>query len=137
MCNLYTLAPWEVAHLVQHHRLIGFDVQEVMRGSNETMDVRPNHEAPVVVGRDGQRIVETMRWGFPQPRFAGSNAPVTNVRNAASGYWQPWLKREQRCLVPASAFAEPTATRASRSCSAGSSAPMGSHSCTPASGASG
>jgi putative SOS response-associated peptidase YedK len=48
-----------------------------------------------------------MRWGFPPPPATGSKAPVTNVRNAASGYWKPWLKREQRCLVPASAFAEP------------------------------
>jgi putative SOS response-associated peptidase YedK len=36
-----------------------------------------------------------------------SKAPVTNVRNTKSSYWKPWLKREQRCLVPVSAFAEP------------------------------
>jgi len=107
MCNLYTLAPWEVAHLMEYPRLIGLDFQEAMRGRNETMDVYPNYQAPVVVVRDGQRIVETMRWGFPPPPFMASKAPVTNVRNTKSSYWKPWLKREQRCLVPVSAFAEP------------------------------
>ena len=28
----------------------------------------PNYDAPVAVVRDGPRIVETMRWGFPPPR---------------------------------------------------------------------
>jgi len=32
MCNLYTLAPWEVRHLIQHYRLIGTEFEEVMRG---------------------------------------------------------------------------------------------------------
>lgn len=54
-----------------------------------------------------KRLVETMRWGFPPPPFMGSKAPVTNVRNTKSGYWKPWLKTGQRCLVLASAFAEP------------------------------
>ena len=41
MCNLYTLAPWEVRHLIRHYRLIGRDFEEVMRGRNETLDVYP------------------------------------------------------------------------------------------------
>ena len=45
MCNLYTLAPWEVRHLIQHYRLIGRDFEEVMRGCNETLDVYPNRRA--------------------------------------------------------------------------------------------
>lgn len=49
-----------------------------------------------------------MRWGFPPPPFMGSKAPVTNIRNTASNYWKPWLKKpEQRCIVPATAFSEP------------------------------
>jgi hypothetical protein len=46
MCTLYTLAPWEVRHLIQHYRLIGRDFEEVMRGRNETLDVYPNRPAP-------------------------------------------------------------------------------------------
>lgn len=107
MCNLYTLAPWEVRHLVQHYRLIGTEFAEIMGGRNDTMDVYPNFEAPVALVREGVRVVDKMRWGFPPPPFVGSKAPVTNVRNTASAYWRPWLKREQRCIVPASAFSEP------------------------------
>jgi hypothetical protein len=39
MCNLYTLAPWEVRHLIRHYTLIGQDFEEVMRVRNETLDV--------------------------------------------------------------------------------------------------
>lgn len=107
MCNLYTLAPWEVSNLIRHHRLIGLELEEAMRGRNDEMRIYPNYEAPVAVVRDGNRVIETMRWGFPPPPFMTSKAPVTNVRNTNSSYWKPWLKKEQRCLVPASAFAEP------------------------------
>ncbi len=48
-----------------------------------------------------------MRWGFPAPPFYQIKANVTNVRNTASGYWKPYLKPGQRCLVPATAFSEP------------------------------
>jgi putative SOS response-associated peptidase YedK len=38
----------------------------------------------------------------------GSKAPVTNVRNTASAYWRPSIaNKAQRCIVPATAFAEP------------------------------
>jgi hypothetical protein len=33
MCNLYTLAPWEVRHLVQHYRLIGRDFELEIAGN--------------------------------------------------------------------------------------------------------
>lgn len=109
MCNLYTLrlSAWEVRNLMQHYTLIGKDWEETMGARNDALMIYPNYEAPVVVVRDGQRLVETMRWGFPPPPFLTSKAPVTNVRNTSSGYWKPWLKRDQRCLVPATAFAEP------------------------------
>ena len=51
-------------------------------------------------------VVEAMRWGFPPPPNAGAYY-VTNVRNVASGFWKPWLKVEQRCIVPVAQFAEP------------------------------
>jgi putative SOS response-associated peptidase YedK len=68
----------------------------------------PDQLAPVVrIGRDGARVMETMRWGFPPPPNLGTR-PVTNVRNTASPYWRGWLKPEFRCLVPATAFCEYT-----------------------------
>jgi putative SOS response-associated peptidase YedK len=65
MCNLYTLAPWEVRHLIQHYTPIGRDFQEVMPARNETLDVYPNRPAPVVIEQDGQRVVRQDVWGFP------------------------------------------------------------------------
>jgi hypothetical protein len=65
MCNLYTLAPWEVRHLIRHYTLIGRDFEEVMRGRNETLDVYPNRPAPVVIEKDGQRIVPRHAVGLP------------------------------------------------------------------------
>ena len=68
----------------------------------------PDQLAPVVrVARDGQRVMEAMRWGFPPPPNLG-NRPVTNVRNVASPYWRGWLKPEFRCFVPVTSFCEYT-----------------------------
>jgi hypothetical protein len=41
MCNLHTLAPWEVRQLVLHLTLIVRDFEEVMRPCNDTLDVYP------------------------------------------------------------------------------------------------
>ena len=62
--------------------------------------------APVVRLDDGERELAMMRWGFPSPTSKGPQHPVTNVRNVKSPYWRPWLKPEQRCLVPVSSFSE-------------------------------
>lgn len=68
---------------------------------------------------DGRQQLDTMRWGMPGPVLLSKpRGRVTNVRNTASGHWQPWLagpevvvgkekNRGGRCIVPASAFAEP------------------------------
>lgn len=65
-----------------------------MSGRNEPTNVYPNYEAPVVVVRDGKRVVETLRWGMPRPIFPpkpgekpGPLGIVTNVRNTASRHW--------------------------------------------------
>jgi putative SOS response-associated peptidase YedK len=69
--------------------------------------IYPDQEALVVrVERDGARVMETMRWGFPPPPKVSATRPVTNVRNTASSYWRGWLKPEFRCLVPATSFCE-------------------------------
>jgi putative SOS response-associated peptidase YedK len=108
MCNLYTykLSRDEVRHLLQHYKLIGQQYLEVLTGKNDETSVYPNYEAPVISDRLGKHAIEPMRWGFPPPPFVKSKAPVTNVRNVDKGYWKPYLGREHRCLVPASAFSE-------------------------------
>lgn len=65
----------------------------------------PNHQAAVVVDQDSQRVVREMLWGFP-PFKAGAGLG-TNFRTLNNRLWRDWLDREHRCVVPASAFAEP------------------------------
>jgi hypothetical protein len=44
-CNhlIYTLAPWEVRHLIQHYTLIGRDFEEVMRGRKHGAAAKPRY----------------------------------------------------------------------------------------------
>ena len=78
----------------------------IPQASNAEVDAFPDRVAPVVrLGGSGQRELVPMRWGFPPPPNVG-NAPVVNVRNVSSPFWQAWLKPAQRCLVPFSAFSE-------------------------------
>jgi putative SOS response-associated peptidase YedK len=106
MCNLYSyVLPREATR-----RLL-----RVFRDSTANQPpqpaIFPDQLAPVVHGgRDGERVMEAMRWGFPPPPNLG-NRPVTNVRNTASPYWRGWLKPEWRCLVPATSFCEYTDSR--------------------------
>jgi putative SOS response-associated peptidase YedK len=103
MCNLYAMTRNRDAI-----RQL-FRVDEDRTGNQPPLPaIFPDQLAPVVrVGRDGTRVMETMRWGFPPPPNLGTR-PVTNVRNTKSAYWRGWLKPEFRCLVPATAFCEYT-----------------------------
>jgi putative SOS response-associated peptidase YedK len=44
---------------------------------------------------------------FPKLLEMEPESGTTNVRNTASAHWRPWLKPENRCLVPFTAFSEP------------------------------
>src|SRR4051812_38885418 len=113
MCNLYEyeMTAEDMRLLKEHFHLIGTDYLDVLRGRNEPTKVYPNYEAPVIrslaTPAGVVRDIAPMRWGFPAPPFYKIKANVTNVRNIASNYWKPYLKTGQRCLVPATAFAEP------------------------------
>ena len=67
--------------------------------------VFPDQVAPVVRARpDAAREMLAMRWGLPPPQ--SGLRPVSNIRNLASPWWQPWLGTQWRCLVPATSFCE-------------------------------
>jgi putative SOS response-associated peptidase YedK len=72
----------------------------------------PDQMAPVIraAKAQGTREMLAMRWGLPPPPKLGPR-PVTNIRNVASSWWQPWLEPRWRCLVPANSFCEWTDTR--------------------------
>ena len=65
------------------------------------------HKRRGVVVREvaGQRHLSLMIWGVPPPK--SGSAPVTNIRNLASGFWRRDLGiPSARCLVPVTSFCE-------------------------------
>jgi putative SOS response-associated peptidase YedK len=107
MCNLYRLDKGQDAL----RRF--FKVDRDDSGNQPPLpETYPDQLAPIVRDAEGQRIMEMRRWGMPTPpKFlaAGSiDRGVTNIRNTSSAHWRAWLKPEHRCLVPVTAFSEPT-----------------------------
>jgi putative SOS response-associated peptidase YedK len=131
MCNLYTYkrSRDEIRGLMEHYKLVGVEWAEVfeneMLGKNDEALVYPKYQAPVVIVRDDNRVLEHMGWGMPAPPppLRPGEKPkrpgfLTNVRNTRSGHWRNWLASANvtvgkdklqggRCIVPASMFAEP------------------------------
>ena len=73
MCNLYEyeLQEWEIAHLIEHYKLLGMNWTEAMK-------VYPNRPGAVVVNRAGERAVVDMLWGLtPLDRALGLPTSVT------------------------------------------------------------
>ncbi len=83
----------------------------------------PDKPAYVVRETGGERILDTMSWGFPhkvpgkqKDKVTGKpvllDKKVTNVRNYTSPFWKSALANpERRCLVPFTAFSEYGQTR--------------------------
>lgn len=84
-------------------------------GFNEpSRDIYPNCLAPVVrTAPDGVRELAPLNWGMPTPpeRMKGKADPgTTNIRNPNYAHWRRWMGPENRCVVPATSFAEPSPT---------------------------
>jgi hypothetical protein len=104
VCNLYSLTKGQAAI-----RKLARAMRDHTGNLPPLPGIFPDQMAPIVrTGEDGERELLMMRWGFPSPPVFGNPRPVTNVRNVKSAYWKPWLKPEQRCLVPATSFCEYT-----------------------------
>lgn len=77
------------------------------------IDVWPKYQGVIARINDGRKILDTMAWGVPlamKGKRPGTTVTkrITNVRNLSSPFWRSMLtKRENRCLVPFSQFAEP------------------------------
>jgi len=107
MCNLYTNKSTvaEMADLFKTPREYSF---------NAPAEVYPGYPGIVVREHDGQRILQSMTWGFPRhtlnKRTGKPNKPqpVNNLRD--DKLWTFWRKQfvepSQRCLIPFTAFAE-------------------------------
>jgi putative SOS response-associated peptidase YedK len=106
MCNLYSLTRSQ-----DEIRQLARALRDIVGNLPPLPGIFPDTMAPVVrTAEDGVRELAMMRWGFPPPPTVGTRS-VTNVRNVKSGYWRPWLKPEQRCLVPVTSFCEWTDSR--------------------------
>jgi putative SOS response-associated peptidase YedK len=104
MCNHYRN---DIRKAGRAFEVYGFDEFSETRIEPDLLalpqDVFPDRFAAVAIpGAGGRPELTAMRWGFPPVE----NAFVTNVRNLKSSFWRPWLKPEQRCLVPATSFSE-------------------------------
>jgi putative SOS response-associated peptidase YedK len=116
MCNLYNLKVDPRGY---------FDALAAVDDAANVLAVEKDYAAPgkpgyVVRQEDGQRVLSTMRWGFPtrtprkRPAREGELPFLydwwTNARNMQSNMWKPWLLRtDHRCLVPFTRFSEPKA----------------------------
>jgi putative SOS response-associated peptidase YedK len=68
--------------------------------------IHPDYSAPVIRPKpESKAELVMMRWGFP-PSDQKDRRPVVNARNLYSDYWRPYHSIEQRCLVPATSYAE-------------------------------
>jgi putative SOS response-associated peptidase YedK len=116
MCNLYNL------------RTSREEYNGYFQSTDDWRDelvVEKDYAAPgkpgfVIREQDGDRVLSTMKWGFPtrKPRKRPAREGElpflydwwTNARNLSNSMWNPWLmKREHRCLVPFTRFSEPKA----------------------------
>ncbi|UMA64616.1 SOS response-associated peptidase [Roseivivax marinus] len=107
MCNLYSLSKGQAAI-----RELFDGIKDRAGNLPELSEVYPDYNAPIVRnGDDGLELTQA-RWGLPSPQFALKGKKVdkgvTNVRNTKSPHWRRWLGPEHRCLVPFTAFSEPS-----------------------------
>lgn len=96
VCNRYQAA---VTKLGLADEVFGFEPWSETR-----LEIFPDRMAPVVRLEDGVPTWRAMRWGMPP--FKEESAPITNIRNLSSPWWQRWLSPQHRCLVPFQRFAE-------------------------------
>jgi putative SOS response-associated peptidase YedK len=105
MCNLYSMTAAREAVLrlfrLQHNRAAQVPTSTA---------IFPGHTAAVVrTAEDGERELVGMSWGFVLPQQGKAPRRVTNARDdkvRSSAFWRDSFS-VRRCLVPATAFAEP------------------------------
>lgn len=106
-CNLYTTktSAAEVAKFFKAQLPINFNAGEG--------EVYPGGQGMVVREEAGDRIVQSMAWGFPLPQKSKKTGlpikpkPVNNIRELSSYMWRFIAPRpENRCLIPLTGFCE-------------------------------
>jgi len=113
MCNHYRADLKKLGLEFEHYGFEEFSETRIIQRLQDIRDDMFPDRAGLVAVRDadGKLTPASMRWGFPplidKETGKAKGPAITNVRNTTSGFWRPWLKPEQRCIVPATSFAEP------------------------------
>ena len=105
MCNLYTVRK-SAAEVAAH-----FGVSAPPAEFNSPTETLPGYPGMVVREADGQRILQSMVWGFPlrlkTMKPESKPKPVNNIADVNNGMWVGLARKPQwRCLIPATGFAE-------------------------------
>jgi len=105
MCNLYrlTVSDNQIESAFAAHRKSPSNAGEV--------EVYPGGRGTVVRESEGERVVETMTWGFPMRlKFMKPDSKPKPVNNIAQLDKFPWKliagSPSNRCIIPLTAFAE-------------------------------
>jgi putative SOS response-associated peptidase YedK len=104
MCNLYTVRT-SAAEVAAHFAV------STPALSNAGEEVYPGTPGVVVRERDGERIMQSMTWGFPvRLKFMKPDSkpkPVNNVADVEKPFWRGIASKPQwRCIIPLTHFAE-------------------------------
>jgi putative SOS response-associated peptidase YedK len=104
MCNLYTVRK-SAAEIAAH-----FGVSDPMQ-SNAPEEIYPGYPGNVVREEGGQRVMQSMVWGFPfRPQGMKPTSKPKAVNNCADIRGRMWIglarKPQWRCLIPLTHFAE-------------------------------
>jgi putative SOS response-associated peptidase YedK len=84
----------------------------VPKGTKPSYNISPATHIPVIVIRDGVRVIESMKWGFVAPTAKDTNGIFrykTQIAKSEGIFEKPlWATaiRSQRCLIPANGFYE-------------------------------
>ncbi|MCW6530687.1 SOS response-associated peptidase family protein [Sphingomonas sp. MMSM20] len=104
MCNLYAVRR-SAAEVAAH-----FGVENPV-ASNAGDEVYPGYPGVVVREQDGQRVMQSMAWGFPlrlrTMKPTAKPKAVNNIADLSKNMWIGLARKPQwRCLIPVTAFAE-------------------------------
>jgi putative SOS response-associated peptidase YedK len=112
MCNLYTVRK-NAAEVAAH---FGVAAPSQFNSPDETY---PGYPGMVVREADGNRVLQSMVWGFPL-RLHGMKPdakpkPVNNIADLNKSMWIGLARKPQwRCLIPVTEFAEAEGAKGSK-----------------------
>lgn len=107
MCNVYSITTTQAA-IIEITRAL----RDLAGNLPPLLEAFPNYPLPIVRNaEDGVRELVKFQWGMPTPpeRVKGkADYGTTNIRQPNYFHWRRWMGVENRCVVPASCFAEPS-----------------------------